>query len=311
MKNDLLEYMEFLKNKDLFLYKNYKTFNLFFESLIRNDSLLSIFSDLDGKCNSKFDYSIYDDKDILNYVYSFFNKINSDLANIFYDNVESGKLIYNNDVLKPHFKTFRDNDTLRLNNYIIEIPRTNTVKDFYCLVHEFTHYLINRINEDRSISKSVINIYDEAIAIYSELLFFDFIKNKISLDDSKRIIEERLYNCFVQGSDLYSSYNAIELICDGKSYDEVVSFLNDDVFLDDFKDKVKNKKVFPYEHFIGTISALKMYFDKVNLSDLISLINDGDIDKLSEVIGISFNTDSACSLFINYVNDMKVGGKND
>lgn len=297
MKEDVLNYINYLKNNDNFLFENYKNLFLFFESIIMDNDLTDIVDRLENETRKKLNYKQYNEQKLLNNVFDFFNQINKQLSNEFINNVTNQKIIYDNSLNKSHFLTVRNKKTLELEKYIIEIKKTNTIKDCFEMVHEFTHYLINKINKNKKIKKSIINIYDEAIAIYSELLFYDFIRNKIDYIEAKKIIEERLYNCFTQGADLYSSYNAINLITNDKTYEEVSKFFDDDIFLDNLESKVKNNQVFPYEHFIGTIIALKLYFNKTNILDIITLINDDRINELNKVLNISLNTKETTQLF--------------
>lgn len=287
MKNDVLNYIEYLKNNHNFLLSNYKDIFIFMDKLINNDNIYNHFYKIEQENNKKQNFNSYNDETILNCVYSFFLKISNQSATKFHQDFINGNIIYNEDIKHSQFITKR-NTNLELEQYIINITKTNTIKDCFKLIHEFTHYLINKINENKQIDKSIINIYDEAIAIYMELLFYDFIKNKMSYEDATKIINNRLYNWFNQGYDLFSSYKAINLICNNKTYDEVTKTLNDDIFFNNFKDKVKNNKSFSYDHFFGTIIAINLYQNRINIIDLINLINENKIDELNNILTITY-----------------------
>jgi len=236
----------------------------------------------------------------LNCVYSFFLKISNQFSIKFHQSFINGNIVYNENIKESQFITKR-NLNLELEQYRINITKTNTIKDCFHLIHEFTHYLINEINKNNQIDKNIINIYDEATAMYMELLFYDFIKNKMSYEEATSIIKNRLYNWFNQGYDLFSSYKAINMICNDTTYEEVIKNLNDNIFFNNFKDKVKNNKPFSYEHFIGMIIAINLYQNKINIIDLINVIKENKIDELSNILIITYNPE----LVLNYLEQTK------
>lgn len=285
MKKDILNYLSFLKNNDLYLYANYQKLSLLFKILISSNEIQEI---LDTLINTKSEsIDKFNKEDILNITTFFFNQIDENISNIFQENYKAGKILYDKNVDKAQFITKRNINTLELEDYQIQIPEKNDIEDYYTIVHENTHFSINKINENKTIDKSVINIYDETIAIYSELVFYNYSKKILPENSSSKIINERILTAFSQGQEIYDSYLAIRMILSDCTYEQLINKFGEQ-FIENFEYNIINKKIYTYEHFIGTINALNLYANNISLKELFFLANQ-NMEKLEEKINLKLN----------------------
>lgn len=304
MREDLLNYIDFLRKDDYFLFENYPKFCLLYDSFIKSDSVSMIFSDVDDVLFNDYHFIDCSDDTVFSYVSDFLNCISPDIFFEFNENVVNGKLVYSDSINKSQFLVIRDKDSLSLDEYSIDISKTSTIKDCFSMVHEFTHYLINRVNMNKDLSKGMIDIYDETLAIYCELLFYNYIKLKNLNGDVDYIFKKRIYDDFSLGANLHDYYDAISMICDGKTVDEIKSLFNDDASFSEFRDCVKNNIKPDYVHFIGALNALNLFFNKVDICKLIDCFNSDNFDTYSCYFYPNFDVNELVSNLSNYMSDI-------
>lgn len=308
MRNDLLSYIDFLRKDDSFLFENYPKFCLLYDSFIKSDKVSLLFSDVDDVLFKDYNFINCSPDTVFSYVADFLSCISPDMFFEFNENVVSGKLVYSDSIKKSQFLAIRDKDSLSLGEYSIDISKTSTIKDCFSMIHEFTHYLINRINMNNNLPKGLINIYDESLAIYNELLFYNYIKFKNLNSDVDYIFKKRIYDDFSQGAILHDYYDAICMICDGKSVDEVRFLFNDDNSFSEFRDLIKNKQKSEYVHFVGTLNALNLFFNKVDICKLIDCFNNNDFSTFSCYVYPDFDVNELVfrlSLFMEQISNAK------
>lgn len=304
MRDDLLNYIDFLRKNDYFLFENYPKFCLLYDSFIKSDKVSMIFSDVDEVLFSDYHFTDCSDDTVFSYVSDFLSCISPDIFFEFNENVINGKLVYSDSINKSQFLVIRDKDSLSLDEYSIDISKTSTIKDCFSMVHEFTHYLINRINMNNILSKGMIDIYDESLAIYGELLFYNYIKLKNLNSDVDYIFKKRIYDDFSLGANLHDYYDAITMICDGKSVDEVRTLFNDDDSFSEFNNCVKNNKMPEYVHFIGALNALNLFFNKVDICKLIDCFNNDDFDTYSCYLYPNFDVNGLVFKLSSFMRDI-------
>lgn len=308
MRQDILDYVEFLKKNDVFLFKNYKDFYFLYDAFIKSDKVSVLFSDIDNVFFGNYNFCECNENAVFSYVSDFLNCLSADFFYDFNQNVVSGNLVYSDSIHKSQFLAIRDKETLALDEYSIDISKTLTIKDCFSMVHEFMHYLINRINMNNTYPKGLINIYDESMAIYGELLFYNYIKNKKINSDIDYVFKKRFYDAFSQGAILHDYYDAIKLVCDGKSPDDIRNFLNGDNTFDEFRSMIKNKIKSEYAHFVGTLNALNLFFNKVDICNLVDLINDNKLDEFDKFMYPNFDVNDLILRmyeFMSSINDSK------
>lgn len=289
MRQNILDYIEFLKNDDVFLFQNYKNFYFLYDAFIKSDKVSVLFSDINSVFFENYNFCECSENDVFSYVSDFLNFLSADFFYDFNQNVVSGNLVYSDSIHKSQFLAIRDKTTLSLDEYSIDINKTLTIKDCFSMIHEFMHYMINRINMNNTYLKGLINVYDESMAIYIELLFYNYIKNKNLSPDIDYVFKKRFYDAFTQGAFLHDYYDAIKLVCEGKSLDDIRNFFNDDNTFDEFRTMIKNKEKSEYVHFIGTLNALNLFFNKVDICNLVDLINDNRLDEFDKYMYPNFD----------------------
>lgn len=284
MKKYANEYLKYLQENHLFIFKNYNTIiqlarNIFKQ--VDDDTYYWMINNKNQYKKTNLTPSI-----ILDVSHAFFSEISEDLGKQFLDDVNNNKIKFTNSKEQQTsvFSAVRDSETRKLKDFEINIKYTGTVNNIFEIIHEYTHKLVEKINQPINRDKTFVDSCDEGAAIYAELLLLDKL-NKMGFvkSDLKIQIGNRISTVINGPLELYETLLLIQYITSGLSEEVIKSKYQEknpylyDLICNKIKEKNGGKECC---HFLGTMIAINTYFKSVNkIEDFKQILNEATNSK--------------------------------
>lgn len=178
------------------------------------------------------------------------------------------------------FVAIRSRETRKLEDYQFEILDTGNITTAFNLIHEYTHKLMDGINVSRTRNKDQVNIYDEAAAIFSELLLAKHFaeKNPSLREEIKAVIGKRINDEINEIIGIYETFNVVNKVRSGVPEEQIKAACAQGTYTyESICDRIINKEADNVGvHFIGLLTAINIFYTSTDLqADFMTIISEG------------------------------------
>ena len=279
MKEYVEEYIKYLQEQNPFLLNNYNYMVAFAKNLIDSCDDATYYW-LKQSSTENLSNKNLTSRGIISVVHNTLRELSADVGNEFLADVKSGKIKFiNSGNSTSKFSAIRSSETRELEDYEIIIQTTKTITDLFHLIHEYTHKVMEKINVSADRNKDHVDIYDEAAAIFAELLLAKRLSEKYPelKEDIKLEIGTRINTQINAITGIYETFKVISKVQSGIPEDEIKETCAAGMYTyDSICNRIINKDQGNVGiHFIGLLTAINIFYTSTNLQkDYETIVNE-------------------------------------
>ena len=289
MDEYIKKYIEYLQEHHQFTINNFDTILSFSRAIIDKCDDDTYFWLINNRNLNLSEKNISPDV-ITATIFNTFYSMSEDLGKEFSEDVNNGKIRFIDSGLSTsRFIAIRSATTRQLEDYEFHISYTGTVLDIFHLIHEYMHKITEKINVEKNRKKDFVDVFDEASAIFVELVLLNRLLDKYPelKDDLSKIIAKRIIDEIDSITNLYAILKFIEKFNSGLSLKEIKECCEDESFsYDNICECIKSKECGNVgKHFFGLLIALNAFYTSKNLKeDFMKIVNEGRNGKFEFIV---------------------------